>query len=611
MIEARVRLTTRLQSERFRLVVVLIIALLAAGIIIVPSVNNAHAQGQTGTVCITQPSDLPSACGAAPSPPTFNMTVTSPNTLIRVAVYINDSEPMNGFDVVLLANHNYLTPVGFDLTGDVLSSFSPTVFTECIGTKSIKGICSSADTADTFELSALAVGTSLTGEPTTGILFTAIYNITGTTGPGGIAVGFQQSSSCSGPDYSTSSNYCIAVTGSQAPISDPETAQAATFNNSGGSPPYVLLSSNAASNTTLAGGTVTLKVTARSEDSFPNLFSTCSSNAGQVSYSTTVSNPSLTASMTPSTATLAQGGNANSTLSVTVPSSPSADSYTITVYGLYCTYDSSVLSGPNGMNETLVATLTVNVLVEDFSLASSPSSLTTPSPGLSATTLITVSSVNGFAGTVTFTNSTSPATGISLHLNATSTTLSSGGTRTLNETVTGHTPGTYTVTITGQGDSFTHKIMVTVTVNSQQVLVLGVTVSSTSATVGDTVTYNIQVKNVGAGTVTTTVYALVGNVTVNQMNVTLAPGASQSVTLTWNTASYTPGTYTLGAKILAAPGQNNFTDITGTATTSFALAAKPSSPFTLTVIAIIAVIAAAAIIVVVLLLRRRRPIQSV
>src|SRR5213592_1559984 len=75
-----------------------------------------------------------------------------------------------------------------------------------------------------------------TGTPTTGLLFTAIYNVTGTTP--GIALGFQ--TGCA--NTSVSGGVCVTVAnGTLIPV--PETIQTATFSNSPPSPDFSITTS--------------------------------------------------------------------------------------------------------------------------------------------------------------------------------------------------------------------------------------------------------------------------------------------------------------------------------------------------------------------------------
>src|SRR5205807_356953 len=86
-------------------------------------------------------------------------------------------------------------------------------------------------TIDTLHLVATsALGSGITATPTTGLLFTAIYNVTGATS--GITLGFQ--TGCI--NTSVSGGICVTVANG-TPIPVPETVQTATFSNSA---PHIL-----------------------------------------------------------------------------------------------------------------------------------------------------------------------------------------------------------------------------------------------------------------------------------------------------------------------------------------------------------------------------------
>jgi YVTN family beta-propeller protein len=92
----------------------------------------------------------------------------------------------------------------------------------------------------------------------------------------------------------------------------------------------------------------------------------------------------------------------------------------------------------------------------DFAISSSPSSLTINS-GSSGSSAITVTSMNGFTGTVSLSSSTGSTLG------ASSLTISSGGTTSTTLTITNPT-GSGTYTVTGTSNTLSHSTTVTVTV---------------------------------------------------------------------------------------------------------------------------------------------------
>jgi len=94
----------------------------------------------------------------------------------------------------------------------------------------------------------------------------------------------------------------------------------------------------------------------------------------------------------------------------------------------------------------------------DFTITASPSNLTIPAGSTGAST-ITVTSINGFSGTVSLTD-TVPA-GLTCSMSPSAVTLGTGGTATATISCTSSVCATYTVTITGTSGSLSHSTTVT------------------------------------------------------------------------------------------------------------------------------------------------------
>jgi len=124
---------------------------------------------------------------------------------------------------------------------------------------------------------------------------------------------------------------------------------------------------------------------------------------------------------------------------------------------------------PNGVDSENILEANVTVSAPpDFTISATPSSLTIIK-GQSASSAITLTSLNGFAGTVTLSASLSPSIkkGPVATLTPTSVTLASGGTAMATLLVSmggGTATGTYTITITATSGSLTRTTTVTVTV---------------------------------------------------------------------------------------------------------------------------------------------------
>src|SRR5438477_6183183 len=258
--------------------VVLIGLTLVASLLAVPqTVLMVHANPGTGTVCIEDFTSVPvtvaEPCnhvlsGTTPVGPTFDGPFVTPNHQVQIGLYVNRSDPLNGWDITLKADHTLFVPAyrstlvvdpTHSLVGpENIPGASLAVVVLCVQGISVVGNCLSTDTIDTLHYS--VVGCKTTASPSGGLLFTALYNITGTTPPGGISIGYQ--SGCAGSQSVPGS--CIAIlTGTPNPA--PETSMTATFNNSGTTAPgvcavapctgvpYVTVSSSAATLNLLAG----------------------------------------------------------------------------------------------------------------------------------------------------------------------------------------------------------------------------------------------------------------------------------------------------------------------------------------------------------------------
>src|SRR5438105_361559 len=187
----------------------------------------------------------------------------------------------------------------------------------------------------------------------------------------------------------------------------------------------------------------------------------------------------------------------------------------------------------------------------DFSISSSPSSLFL-AQGSSSSSTITVSSLGGFAGTITLSPSVSPS-GPTVAVNPTSVTLTAGssGTSSLTVTTQPTTPiGSYTVTVSGTSNAISHSTTVQVTVGSTPDFSISGSPSSMTIPQRSTGTFSIVLTSVNGFSGTVSLSASVsssGPRTSFSLNpVNLTPGASGSSTLNVRILNKTPlGTYTI------------------------------------------------------------------
>ena len=170
---------------------------------------------------------------------------------------------------------------------------------------------------------------------------------------------------------------------------------------------------------------------------------------GNIALAASVSDSSLTATLSAASLSFTPGQSKSATLTVT---SKTPGTYTVTV---------TATSG------SIVHSLTIPVAISDFSISTSPNSITV-ARGTTITSTISLSSLYGFAGTVKLTSAVSP-TGPKATLSNTSAALTSGQTKTITLTITSTTTtptGTYTVTVTGTSGGIVHKTTITFTLTA-------------------------------------------------------------------------------------------------------------------------------------------------
>jgi plastocyanin len=184
--------------------------------------------------------------------------------------------------------------------------------------------------------------------------------------------------------------------------------------------------------------------------------------AGTITLSANSSQAGPTTSLGTNPVMVSSGGTTSSRLTISIPQTVSPGLYSITVTG----------TNSSGSPSHTTA-ISVTVTKPDFSITSSPSSLTV-APNSSSTTSITVTSTNGFSGTLTLSATVSPS-GPQLSLNPSSVTLTSGGSASSNLTVltatsglysTPVSQGNYVVNVTASSGSISHLTTVSLTVGS-------------------------------------------------------------------------------------------------------------------------------------------------
>ena len=582
---------------RSKLITRILILLLIAGTLY-PAASllpKAHAAALVGIVCLADPAfrdpSNPNGRCVNSAQAFTGDNATSAHTQLRVAVNINGSDALNGFDITVKTDHTILQPAGVDTTGSILPT-SAIILAECVGGRLIKGsICSSTDTIDTVRLSE-ASASFISIPPTTAVLFTAIFNIVGNaTTPTPVA--FQ-----TGCTTTSNTPNCVTIeNGSTTAV--PETVQTATYTTPTPGVPYFTLSSNKPSIQFLAGIAGTSQATiSLNEFSTGNQFSCGGINCVDISVTAPAALPPV--SISPPTIT--DAGTA--TLTVSTTKFTAGGKYYVTVSG-----SPDPTNTPGTGTTYLGAYVNVTVYVSDFSISANPTTLTLI-PGNSGPATITVASVNGFTGfvslTTTITGTGSPLPTATLSQSKVLVKLGASNSSTLTVNLPSTTiSGTFMITVKGNITTLSHTTVVTTTPSVPNITIVSVTTSATSATIGDTIMITVKLNNTGTTTANFLLTARYGSYLIGTQNVTLTAGATQTYTFNWNTAGNLAGSNTItitASKI----NQNVQPDVTSTPQT-FSLS-SPAPPFLsgdLLYIIIGVIIAAIVAIALALLLRRR------
>lgn len=576
--------------------------------IIVPAQIIPKAGAVTGgLVCMPQPTDT--KCTGSTF--TYNGPVTTPNTLLRVPVWINNSDPINGALIILkVSDLSKLKPYDADLTGTAFAG--PVVLAKCIGGV-LKGgsTCNSTtDTPDTihFDIVGFSGGTSPSGF--TGLIFTAVFNITGTTAAGGITIGFQTGCTSSSVTGTTT---CVKMSnGTTAPVA--EAIQTGGFDNSNAaSLPYASLTS---AKTSLgqflfglaASTTDVLTVTA------VNGFETTTSPTVTFSnpVAVTTANPTTAfplPSISLSTYTIdlsTPPTSKTSTLTASATKFTGRGNDTVTLVASYTTTDPTTFA-----TTSLEALAILPITVLNYSISVSPATISNTATSNSAQTTVKVSPTY-FAGAVKLGVKTSTLpTGVTDSFTA--TTITAPATSTLTVTVSGNTPaGTYAITVTSNstlnGVTKTQNTTLTFTVGGHAVTIDSVTINPQGpVTIGTKVAITVNVDNKGPFSENVTVNFWAGTRTVNSSRITVPANTVKPVTLTWTTDA--SGTFNVTASVILPSGETN--TLTNSSSVGNLAVQSPSSPFYSdpTILALIGAIIAVAVIAGIVLIRRRSKIS--
>jgi hypothetical protein len=314
----------------------------------------------------------------------------------------------------------------------------------------------------------------------------------------------------------------------------------------------------------------------------------------------------VTSGINPSS--LSNQGAAILTVSSTTPGN-----YTITVTGTSTSSDGFKLLRTTG---------SITLVVEDFSITPTSTSLTF-TQGTTVTDTIQLTNLGQIKASISLSTSLdTPGPAISLSSASVNLTPSGTGTSDLTINTGVATPATYTITVTATLGSTRHTGTITLVIVQPTIKFVSVTgIPTTSISTGHVITVNVDVSNPTLVALNFNITLNVGSITVDMKQLTLAPSQdSGTITLKWDTTSYTAGDYSLGVGIVdvTTTGPN---PISLTATTQNAPSAStvtltssqggPSFPGgTGGLIVVIAVVVGAAALATILLLRRRSAVTK-
>jgi subtilase family serine protease len=276
---------------------------------------------------------------------------------------------------------------------------------------------------------------------------------------------------------------------------------------------------------------------------------------GTVSFSVSGLPAGATATFTPTSVTT----SGSSTLAIaTTAGTTASGTFSLTI------------SGTDGV---LTHTATVTLVVSDFTISASPSSQSA-NQGTTANYTVSLTPLNGFSNTVSFSISGLPAGATATF---TPVSLAGSGTSTLAITTTASTPtGSYPLTVTGTDGILTHTTPVTMVVTVPD-FSLSATPASQAIVSGDSTSYTATIAplNGYTGTVTFSVSGLPAGATATFTPASVTDSGSSTLAIS-TTAGTTPaGNYVL--TITASDGTLTHTAAVNLSVSDFSVAATPSS----------------------------------
>ncbi len=444
-------------------------------------------------------------------------------TGVTYQVKVANMDPFSGWDIMVKTDptETAINATSFTITPNLLAAnYSVTIFelTHCVngvctaGTPTINdgpGVVHSA-------VACLCLPPQLPGSLSNGVLFTITYKAG--SGPSSLVHIFND----------------VITNGTSTPVAH------ATQDGSYGLPPDF----------SITASPTALKIRQSSNGTSVINLASINGLSGPVTLSATsnVAVPNRPAQLSPGSVTLASGGTGSSILTVF------AGSATPGIYSVNVT----AMSG--GISHMVRFSINVTLPgIQDFGISAGTATPATFVAGGSASSTITLTSANSFAGKVNLVSSTTtPVKGLAPTFSVNTVTLTAGGTSTsvLTITTTASTPaGTYIITVTGTNSSasdgtLSHSANVTLTVTADFTVTAG-PATPASLPAGTSATSTITLNSLGfAGSISLTASTpspVTGLTTSFSTNpVSLTAGGTGTSTLTIATTSSTPvGAYTI------------------------------------------------------------------
>src|SRR3989449_8773887 len=272
--------------------------------------------------------------------------------------------------------------------------------------------------------------------------------------------------------------YNVAVTGTSGNLSH---SAPVTFTVVSSSPPDFTISANTSSQTVIAGNTGKSEITLTSINSFNGTVKLTTSPAPLC-----VSCPNW--GINPSSVDLPPGGTATSTLAFYTTTGTPPTNWVVTVTGTTGSISHSV-------DVTFI--VVSSTPAPDFTMTANHSSLNIPA-GTTGKSTITLTSLNGFSGTVNLYTSPSPLCPSpacsTWSIDPTSVNLVTNGTATATLSIFGGTQGGYgNVTVYGNSGSLSHSVIVSFKITQPPDFTITISPSSQTVRKGSITTFSINV----------------------------------------------------------------------------------------------------------------------